>query len=38
LQLSDEIDPAAPMLTVWHVLVGPDVSGRELLTMIRRDF
>jgi peptidoglycan/xylan/chitin deacetylase (PgdA/CDA1 family) len=37
-QLSDEIDPAAPMLTVRRVLVGPDVSGRELLTMIRRDF
>jgi peptidoglycan/xylan/chitin deacetylase (PgdA/CDA1 family) len=37
-QLSDAIDPAAPMLTVRRVLVGPDVSGRELLTMIRRDF
>jgi hypothetical protein len=32
-QLSDEIGPAAPMLTVRPVLVGPDVSGRELLTM-----
>jgi peptidoglycan/xylan/chitin deacetylase (PgdA/CDA1 family) len=37
-QLSEAIDPAAPMLTVRRVLVGPDVSGRELLTMIRRDF
>jgi peptidoglycan/xylan/chitin deacetylase (PgdA/CDA1 family) len=37
-QLSGEIDPAAPMLTVRRVLVGPDVGGRELLTMIRRDF
>lgn len=37
-QLSDEIDPAAPMFTVRRVLVGPDMGGRELLTMIRRDF
>jgi peptidoglycan/xylan/chitin deacetylase (PgdA/CDA1 family) len=37
-QLSDKIDPAAPMLTVRRILVGPDVSGRELLTMIRLDF
>jgi peptidoglycan/xylan/chitin deacetylase (PgdA/CDA1 family) len=37
-QLSDKIDVAAPMLTVRRVLVGPDVGGRELLTMIRRDF
>jgi hypothetical protein len=26
------------MLTVRRILVGPDVGGRELLTMIRRDF
>jgi peptidoglycan/xylan/chitin deacetylase (PgdA/CDA1 family) len=37
-QLSGEIDAAAPMFTVRRVLVGPDVGGRELLTMIRRDF
>lgn len=37
-QLSDHIDPTAPMLTVRRILVGPDVNGRELLTMIRRDF
>lgn len=37
-QLSGEIDRAAPMLTVRRVLVGPDVSSRELLTTIRRDF
>jgi peptidoglycan/xylan/chitin deacetylase (PgdA/CDA1 family) len=37
-QLSDEIGPAAPMLTVRRVIVGPDVGGRELLRMIRRDF
>ncbi len=35
-QLSGELDPAAPMLTVRRVLVGPDVSGRELLTMVSR--
>jgi len=37
-QLSGELDPAAPMLTVRRVLVGPDVSGRGLLRMIARDF
>jgi peptidoglycan/xylan/chitin deacetylase (PgdA/CDA1 family) len=37
-QLSEQIDPATPMLTVRRVIVGPDVGGRELLTMIRRDF
>jgi peptidoglycan/xylan/chitin deacetylase (PgdA/CDA1 family) len=37
-QLSGEIDPATPMLTVRRVIAGPDVGARELLAMIRRDF
>ncbi len=37
-QLAGKLDPAAPMLTVRRVLVGPDVRGAELLRMIRQDF
>lgn len=37
-QLSDTLDRSAPMLTARRVLVGPDVSGRRLLGMIRQDF
>jgi peptidoglycan/xylan/chitin deacetylase (PgdA/CDA1 family) len=37
-QLAAKLDPAAPMLTVRRVLVGPDVGGRALLRMIREDF
>jgi peptidoglycan/xylan/chitin deacetylase (PgdA/CDA1 family) len=37
-QLSGKIDPTAPMLTARRVIVGPEVGGRELLTMLRHDF
>lgn len=37
-QLSDKIDRTAPMLTVRRVLIGPDVSGDELLRIVREDF
>lgn len=37
-QLADKLDPEAPMLTTRRILVGPDVSGNELLGMVRQDF
>lgn len=37
-QLSEALDPQAPMLTTRRILVGPDVSGGELLRMVRQDF
>lgn len=37
-QLSDALDPTAPLLTVRRVIVGPDVGGGALLKLIRQDF